>query len=153
MSAQRFSVRVAADRRGRAVITVPFGPDGAWGARAVHHVNGTVNACRVGVMLAAGDSGWAFTLNPARMRAAGIAAGSEAIAGRAPEGPRRGDLAGDLSAALAATPAAGALFDTRAQFYREAYLRYVDAAIRRPDLRAARIAEVAVLADGIKERP
>ena len=154
MSAKRFSVRVAADRRGHAVITVPFDPDEAWGAKAVHHVNGTVNACRVRVMLAPGDSGWAFTLNPARMRATGIAAGSEAIVELAPEGPQRGDLAGDLSAALAATPAAGAFFDTLAQFYRKAYLRYIDATTRRPDLRAARIAEVAgLLADGIKERP
>jgi hypothetical protein len=95
MSAKRFSVRVAADRRGHAVITVPFDPDEAWGAKAVHHVNGTVNACRVRVTLAPGDSGWAFTLNPARMCATGIAAGSEAIVELAPEGPQRGDLAGD----------------------------------------------------------
>ncbi len=121
----------------------------------MHHVNGTVNACRVRVTLAPGDSGWAFTLNPARMRATGIAAGSEAIVELAPEGPQCGDLAGDLSAALAATPAAGAFFfDTLAQFYRKAYLRYIDATTRRPDLRAARIAEVVgLLADGINERP
>jgi len=154
MSAKRFIVRVAADPRGHAVITVPFDPDEAWGAKALHHVNGTVNACRVRVTLAPGDSGWAFTLNPARMRATGIAVGSEAILELAPEGPQRGDLADDFSAALAATPAAGAFFDTLAQFYRKAYLRYIDATTRRPDLRAARIAEVVdLLADGIKERP
>jgi len=49
---------------------------------------------------------------------------------------------------------AAAFFDTLAQFYRKAYLRYIDATTRRPDLRAARIAEVAgLLAAGIKERP
>ena len=70
------------------------------------------------------------------------------------EGPQRGDLADDIAAALAATPAAGAFFDTLAQFYRKAYQRYVDATTRRPDLRAARIAEVVgLLAGGIKERP
>ena len=154
MSAKRFSVRVAADPRGHAVITVPFDPDEAWGAKALHHVNGTVNACRVRVTLAPGDSGWAFTLNPARMRATGIAVGSEAILELAPEGPQRGDLADDFSAALAATPAAGAFFDTLAQFYRKAYLRYIDATTRRPDLRAARIAEVVdLLAAGVKQRP
>ena len=105
-------------------------------------------------MLAPGDSGWAFALNPARMRATGIAVGSEVMVELAPEGPQRSDLAGDLSAALAATPAAGAFFDTLAQFYRKAYLRYIDATTCRPDLRAARIAEVVGLfADGIKERP
>ena len=52
------------------------------------------------------------------------------------------------------TPAAGAFFDTLAQFYRKAYLRWIDATTRRPDLRAARIAEVTdLLAAGIKERP
>jgi uncharacterized protein YdeI (YjbR/CyaY-like superfamily) len=67
---------------------------------------------------------------------------------------QRGDLADDICAALAATPEAGAFFDTLAQFYRRAYLRYIDATTRRPDLRAARIAEVVgLLADGIKERP
>ena len=60
----------------------------------MHHVNGTVNACRVRVMLAPGDSGWAFALNPARMRATGIAVGSEVMVELAPEGPQRGDLAG-----------------------------------------------------------
>jgi len=149
-----FSVRIAVDPRGHAVITVPFDPDVAWGAKAVHHVNGTVNGCRVRVTLAPSDSGWAFTMNPARMRGAGVEVGADTLVELAPEGPQRGDLAEDISAALHADPAAGAFFDTLAQFYRKAYLRYIDATTRRPDLRAARIAEVtALLADGIKERP
>ncbi|MGH3256737.1 MAG: YdeI/OmpD-associated family protein [Streptosporangiaceae bacterium] len=69
-------------------------------------------------------------------------AGNEVIIELAPEGPQRGDLAEDISAALAANPAAAAFFDTLAQFYRKAYLRWIDATTRRPDLRAARIAEV-----------
>ena len=88
------------------------------------------------------------------MRGTGAEVGSEATVELAPEGPQRDDLADDIAAALAATPAAGAFFDTLAQFYRRAYLRYIDATTRRPDLRAARIAEVvSLLADGIKERP
>jgi hypothetical protein len=154
MRVQRFSVRIAMDPRGHAVIAVPFDPDEAWGAKAVHHVNGTVNGCRVRVTIASSDSGWAFTMNPARMRAVGIEVGSDALVELAPEGPQRGDLAEDLSAALHADPAAGAFFDTLAQFYRKAYLRYIDATTRRPELRAARIAEVVgLLAAGIKERP
>jgi len=154
MRVQRFRVQITADPRGHAVVTVPFDPDDAWGAKAVHHVAGTVNGCRVRVTLARGGSGWAFTLSPSRMRGTGAEVGSEATVELAPEGPQRGDLADDLAAALAATPAAGAFFDTLAQFYRRAYLRYIDATTRRPDLRAARIAEVVrLLADGIKERP
>ncbi len=112
MRVQRFSVRVAADRRGHAVIAVPFDPDQAWGTKARHHVTGSVSGCRVRVTLMPGDRGWAFTLNPARMRHAGIAIGSEVPVELAPEGPQRGDLA----AALEATPAAGAFFDVLAQF-------------------------------------
>jgi Bacteriocin-protection, YdeI or OmpD-Associated/Domain of unknown function (DUF1905) len=154
MRAKRFRVRITEDPRGHAVIAIPFDPDEAWGAKALHHVNGTVNGCRVRVTIAPSGSGWAFTLNPARTRGIGIAAGSDATVELAPEGPQRGDLAEDISAALAANPAAGAFFDTLAQFYRRAYLRYIDATTRRPDLRAARIAEViSLLADGIKERP
>ena len=71
-----------------------------------------------------------------------------------PEGPQRGDLADDIAAALEATPPAGAFSDTLTQFYRKAYLRWIDATTRRPELRAARIAEVTgLLAAGIKERP
>ena len=154
MCVQRFRVQITADPRGHAVVAIPFDPDKAWGAKAVHHVAGTVNGCRVRVTLAPGDGGWAFTLNPSRMRGTGAEVGSEAAVELTPEGPQRGDLADDIAEALAATPAAGALFDTLAQFYRRAYLRYIDATTRRPDLRAARIAEVVgLLADGIKERP
>ena len=130
MRVERFRARITDNSRGHAVITIPFDPDEAWGAKAVHHVSGTVNGCRVRVTIAPGDSGWAFTLNPARMRHTGIAAGAEVIVELAPEGPQRADLADDISAALAANPAAGAFFDTLAQFYRKAYLRYIDATTR-----------------------
>jgi hypothetical protein len=69
--------------------------------------------------------------------------------------PARGFLVGPYwsSSPLEANPAAG-FFDALAQFYRNGYLRYVDATKRRPDMRAARIAEVTrLLASGIKERP
>jgi hypothetical protein len=154
MRAHGFRVRVTADPRGHGVIAVPFDPDEAWGVKPVHHVNGTVNGCRVRVTLAPGDAGWAFRLNPGRMDGIGIAVGSDVVVQLAPEGPQRGDLAEDISAALAANPAAGAFFDTLAQFYRKAYLRYIEATTRRPDVRAARIAEVVgLLANGIKQRP
>jgi hypothetical protein len=154
MRVERFNALVSVNSRGHAVIAVPFDPDEVWGAKAVHHVNGTVNGCRVRVTIAPDDSGWGFTLNPSRMRGMGIASGSDVIVELAPEGPQRADLADDISAALEANPAAGAFFDTLAQFYRKAYLRYIDATTRRPDLRAARISEVVgLLANGVKERP
>jgi Bacteriocin-protection, YdeI or OmpD-Associated/Domain of unknown function (DUF1905) len=154
MSVQRFSASVACDPRGHALIVVPFDPDEEWGAKAVHRVKGTVNGCRIRVTLTPGDSGWGFTLNASRMLGTRASVGSDAVVELAPEGPQRGDLADDIAAALAASPAAGAFFDTLAQFYRRAYLRYIDATTRRPEVRAARIAEViGLLADGVKERP
>jgi hypothetical protein len=154
MRTQRFGALVAAAPGGRAIIVVPFDPDEAWGAKAEHHVNGTVNGCRVRVRLAPGGSGWAFTLSPARVRDLGLVIGEEATVELAPEGPQRADLADDIAAALAASPDAAAFFDTLAQFYRKAYLRWIDATTRRPDVRAARIAEVVgLLSAGVKERP
>jgi hypothetical protein len=154
MRVQRFGTHVATGPGGRAVIAVPFDPDQAWGAKAQHPVSGTINGQRVRGTIAAGDGGWVFTLTPMWMRDAGVAADDDVIVELAPEGPQRGDLADDISAALEANPAAGAFFDTLAQFYRKAYLRWIDATTRRPELRAARIAEVVdLLAAGIKQRP
>ena len=136
------------------VVAVPFDPDEAWGTKAQHPVGGTVNGKQVRGTVTPGDSGWVFTLTPLWMRDAGVAADSDAVIELSPEGPQRRDLADDICAALEANPAAAAFFDTLAQFYRKAYLRYIDATTRRPDLRAARIAEVVdLLAAGIKQRP
>jgi hypothetical protein len=154
MRFQRFDARIAAGPRGHALIVVPFDPDAEWGVKAVHHVRGTVNGRRVRVRLEPGDGGWAFTMNPAGMQHAGITVGAQVPVELSPEGPQRGDLAEDIAAALEGDPAAGAFFDTLAQFYRKGYVRYIEATKRRPDLRAARIAEVTgLLASGIKERP
>ena len=154
MRVQRFSAHAAPGPRGRAVIAVPFDPDEAWGAKAEHPVGGTINGKQVRGTLTPAGGGWAFTVTPLWLRDAGVAAGADVLVELAPEGPQRRDLADDIGAALEASPAAAAFFDTLAQFYRKAYLRYIDATTRRPDLRAARIAEVVdLLAAGIKQRP
>ncbi len=109
---------------------------------------------RVRGTISPGGSGWVFTLSPMWMRDAGVVANDEVIVELTPEGPQRADLAADISAALAANPAAAAFFDTLAQFYRKAYLRWIDATTGRPEVRAVRIAEVVdLLAAGIKQRP
>jgi Bacteriocin-protection, YdeI or OmpD-Associated/Domain of unknown function (DUF1905) len=154
MRVQRFGAFVAAGPRGRAVIAVPFDPDEVWGAKAEHPVTGTINGRHIRGTIARGGRGWAFTLTPMWMRDAGVAAGDDVLVELAPEGPQRGDLADDIAAALETNPAAAAFFDTLAQFYRKAYLRWIDSTTRRPDLRAARIAEVVdLLAAGVKQRP
>lgn len=154
MRVQRFQASIAATADGRGVIAVPFDPDEMWGAKAAHPVNGTINGRRVRGTITQGSGGWEYVLSRSRMGDPVIAASGDVVVELAPEGPQRGDLASDLAAALDASPAAGAFFDTLAQFYRKAYLRWIDATTRRPDVRAARIAEVVSLLEaGIKERP
>ena len=154
MGPQRFRAVIAAGPGGRAVITVPFDPDETWGAKANHPVGGSIDGRRFRARLSPGGSGWVLTVTPLWLRDTGVAIGDDVTIELAPEGPQRGDLAVDIAAALAANPAAGEFFDTLAQFYRKAYLRWIDATTRRPDVRAARIAEVVrLLAAGIKERP
>jgi len=154
MGSQRFRAVIAAGPQDSAVIAVPFDPDEAWGAKADHPVSGTIGDCRTRTRLVRARGVWVLTLAPKRLLSMGIAIGDQVTVELAPEGPQRGDLADDIAAALAANPAAGAFFDTLAQFYRKAYLRWIDATRRRPELRAARIAEVVgLLAAGIKERP
>jgi hypothetical protein len=151
---QRFRAMVAAGPGGRAVIAVPFDPDETWGVKTEHPVGGTIDGRRFrGRLLRAGGV-WALTMTPMWLRDTGTAIGDDVTVELTPEGPQRGDLADDIAAALAANPAAAAFFDTLAQFYRKAYLGWIDATKRRPDVRAARIAEVVdLLAAGIKERP
>ncbi len=160
MRVQRFDAHITCDSYGRAVIALPFNPDETWGAKAYHPVGGTIhpvgNSCgrRLRGRITPDGNRWVFTINPMWMRDTGVAVGDEVIVELEPEGPQRGDLAADIASALAASPAAAAFFDTLAQFYRKAYLRWIDATTRRPELRAARIAEVVqLLAAGIKERP
>ena len=154
MGPQRFRAVIAAGPGDSAVITMPFDPDEAWGAKANHPVGGTIDGRRIRARLRPAGRGWMLTLTPKRLLGMGIAIGDDVAVELVPEGPQRGDLADDIAAALAASPAAGAFFDTLAQFYRKAYLRWIDATSRRPDVRAVRIAEVVdLLAAGIKERP
>jgi hypothetical protein len=154
MGSQRFRAVIAAGPGDTAVITMPFDPDEAWGAKANHPVGGTIDGWRIRARLLPFGSGWILTLAPKRLLGMGVAIGDDVTVELVPEGPQRGDLADDIAAALEANPAAGAFFDTLAQFYRKAYLRWIDATSRRPDVRAARIAEVVgLLAAGIKERP
>jgi len=154
MTTKRFTATVTAAARGHIAIPVPFDPDAVWGRKNRHLVGGTVDGRRVrGSVEALGD-GYAFTLGPAWVRDCGVEVGSTVAVVLEPEGPQRGDLAPDLAAALAASPAAGAFFDSLAQFYRKAYVRWIEATKRRPDVRAERIAEVIRLLEaGEKQRP
>jgi hypothetical protein len=154
MRAQRFEARVEGGPRGGGVIVIPFDPDRVWGVKAEHPVGGTIDGRRVRGRITRGDGRWVLAVTPIWMRSGQVAVGRDVVGELTPEGPQRDDLAEDVRAALEANPAAGAFFDTLAQFYRKGYLRWIDATTRRPEVRAARIAEVVeLLAAGVKERP
>jgi len=154
MESRRFATVVAAMSAGKLFVPVPFDPDQVWGAKKRHHVAGTVDGIRVRAVIERAGDGFGFTLGPASPARAGVTAGDQVTVDIAPEGPQRGDLAEDVAAALAADPDAGAFFDSLAQFYRRAYLRWIDATKRRPEQRAERIAEVVkLLKAGTKARP
>ena len=154
MRNQRFTATVVAAPRGHALIPVPFNPDTAWGSKPRHHIAGTVNGTRVrGIVEAAGD-GHGLTLGPAWLRDCAVTIGDTVTVDIEPEGPQRGDLADDITAALDAHPQAAAFFDALAQFYRRAYLRWIDATKRQPEQRPLRIAEmIRLLEAGHKQRP
>jgi hypothetical protein len=152
MSAQRFTSRLAGDGRGGVFIEVPFDPDALWGPKSRHHVAGTVNGIRVrGVVESQGEAR-GFRLGPAWLRDGSLPVDAQVVVEIGPEGPQRDDLAGDVASALQACPEAAEFFDSLAQFYRRAYLRWVDATKRSPDLRAQRIATmVDLLSAGEKD--
>jgi len=136
------------------MVPVPFDPDAAWGTKREHPVAGTVNGMGVRAVVEPFEDGWGIVLGPAWRRDCGIGPGDTVTVVLFPEGPQRADLAPDVAAALEAEPAAGSFFDGLAQFYRVAYLRWIDGTKRRPEVRAERIAVVVeLLMASVKQRP
>ncbi|MEO8266823.1 MAG: YdeI/OmpD-associated family protein [Ilumatobacteraceae bacterium] len=153
MAQHRYASTLVTVRR-RVFVPVPFDPDVAWGHKVEHHVRGTINGMDVRGVLESLDHGRGLVLGPAWRRDRHLESGATVEVMLEPEGPQRDDLADDIAAQFAAHPDAAAFFDSIAQFYRRAYLRYIDATKRRPHERAARITEVVtLLAAGVKERP
>ena len=125
-----------------------------WGHKVKHHVGGTINAMDIRGAHEPLANGRGLVLGPAWRRDCHLENGDAVEVMLEPEGPQREELADDIAIAFAAHPDAAKFFDSIAQFYGRAYLRYIDATKRRPDERAARITEVIALLDaGVKERP
>jgi hypothetical protein len=140
--------------RRRVVVPVPFDPDSVWGVKADHRVHGTVNGMGVRASVEVIGDGFGIALGAAWRRDCRIAPGDAVDVVLAPEGPQRDDLADDIREALAAEPEAAAFFDGLAQFYRVAFLRWIDATKRRPEERQRRIAElIDLLRRKEKQRP
>jgi Bacteriocin-protection, YdeI or OmpD-Associated/Domain of unknown function (DUF1905) len=153
-ASRSFTATVTLGPTGRAMLPIPFSPNEVWGAKSDHRVAGTVKRFPVRAVVEAFGDGHAIVLGPAWLRDRNVAVGETVTVFLAPEGPQRDDLSDDLAMALAANPEAAAFFDGLAQFYRNAYLRWIDGTRNRPQVRAERIAEIVdLLAAKVKERP
>jgi Bacteriocin-protection, YdeI or OmpD-Associated/Domain of unknown function (DUF1905) len=151
---QRFTGVIATGPRGRVYLPVPFDPDAVWGLKTTHRITGTVNGNDVRGPLQLFGATLGLSLGPAWRRDCGVSVGDQVDAVLKPEGPQQQDLPEDIAQALAANPGAATFFDSLATFYRTGYLRWINATTRRPDLRAARIADmITLLAAGQKQRP
>jgi Bacteriocin-protection, YdeI or OmpD-Associated len=150
----RFTATIEDAGRGRALIRLPFDPDATWGSKRQHHVRGAVSGNKVRGPLRRGSDGWALVLGAAWLRDNPIPVGGKVEVVIEAEGPQNADLAPDVAAALQSSPEAAAFFAALATFYRKAYLRWIDGASRRPEIRAQRVRELVVyLEEGRKQRP
>jgi hypothetical protein len=122
----------------RAVITVPFDPDEAWGPKERHYIAGSVNGHGVRGQLQSDGTQFFLSLGPAWRRDNGLDVGSKVDVILQPEGPQSGELSRDVSEALEAEPEAQAFLDSLASFYRNNFIRWIESA-KRPETRVARI--------------
>jgi hypothetical protein len=151
---QSFRARLEGSEKGRVYVVVLFDPRKVWGERDRYHIRGTINGRVVRGALQKFAKGYFLPLGPAWRRDAGFQLGAEVDVTLTLEGPQSDALAPDISAALAADPAAKRFFDGLASFYRKNYLRWIDATKRSPETRAQRIAElVRLMKGGVKQRP
>lgn len=152
MTTQRFKTTVIKDSS-RTFISIPFNPNEVWGVKQRHHTTGTINGHPVRGALDSDGDQYFLPLGTAWRRDNGLDADTAVDVELMPEGPQTDTLAPDLLAALESEPEARAFFESLATFYRKGYLRWIDGAARRPEIRRARIAElVDLLKAGKKQR-
>lgn len=152
MATQRFITTVAKIGT-RTFIALPFDPNEVWGVKQRHHITGVINGCRVRGSLGSDTSQYFLQLGAAWRRDNDIDVGAEVEVELAPEGPQTDALADDLAEALKNEPEALAFFESLATFYRNGYIRWLDGANRRPEIRKARITElIGLLKAGKKQR-
>jgi hypothetical protein len=133
------------------MVVLPFDPSDVWGRKTRHHIAGSIGGRRIRTSLPGEGPDSRLVIGHA---CAVFDTGEAVEVVLEPEGPQLDTLAPDVADALSARPEALDFFLSLATFYRTGYLRWVDSTKKRPDVRAARIAElVELVATGHKERP
>ena len=133
----------------KSYIPVPFDPNEIWGGKHRHYVKGTVGGHGIRGFLRLEGGGYALPLGPAWLRDNPIPTSATIDVVLQPDGPQSKALAADITMALNASPEAETFFQSVAPFYRKNFLRWIDQA-RRPETRAARIAEMVTMLEAGK---
>lgn len=151
MDTERFVARLSVVGDSVA-LPIPFDPEALWGARGRYDVTGTIDGHPIRGPLQREGDGWCLPLGPAWRRDTKLDVTQSVTAYLRPEGPLVDEQPADIADALRANATARAFFESIAPFYRKNYLRWIEEA-RRPETRAARIAEtVAQLEQGKTRR-
>lgn len=150
MTAKRFKSTVVRART-KAYVPVPFDPNEAWGWKIRHYVKGTVGGCSIRGLLRSESDGYSLPLGAAWLRDNVIPSTATIEVVLEPDGPQSEALADDITHALSASPEAETFFQSVAPFYRKNFLRWIDQA-KRPETRAARIAEMVKMLEAGKLR-
>src|SRR5437016_10852970 len=88
-SRRSFTTSIERDARGRVVIRLPFDPSAEWGAKARHHITGTVGDRRVRGPLTGEGGAARLVLGPAWWRDADLEDGARVPVTLWPEGPQQ----------------------------------------------------------------
>jgi len=150
MTTKRFESNIVRTRT-KTTVPVPFDPNDEWGWKVRHYVKGTVGGCSIRGLLRLEGESYALPLGPAWLRDNLIPSSATIEVVLQPDGPQSEALAADITTALNASPEAETFFQSVAPFYRKNFLRWIDQA-KRPETRAARIAEMVTMLEGGKLR-
>ena len=151
-TSKSFKTTVQSGERGRVFIALPFKPSDVWGKKQRHHIAGTVNGMSIRGSLGSDGDVFFVLLGAAWRRDCGIRPGDAVMVELHPEGPQQETLTQDITSALDAEPQAREFFDSLATFYRKGYLRWIDSTKKKPEVRAARIAEMITLLNAGKKQ-
>ena len=148
MTTKKFQSTVVRART-KTYVPVPFDPNDVWGGKHRHYVKGAVGGRSIrGLLRVEGDS-YVLPLGAAWLRDNVIPTSATIDVVLQPDGPQSEALAADITEALNAAPDAEEFFQSVAPFYRKNFLRWIDQA-KRPETRAARIAEMVKMLDAGK---
>ena len=133
-------------------VAIPFSPQEVWGKKPRYSVTGDINGISVRGTLGALGQEYFLRLGAAWMRDSGMQAGARVAVQLSLEGPQEGNLASDITTALAGNEKAKAFFEGLPTFYRKNFIRWIESA-KRAETRKKRIDEVMkLLAEGKREK-